>query len=58
MEQSKGLDTLKAMSTLMSHVGLYRYVKIDFYGQKTDTYFDEYLEGIEMIIKVCYSQRM
>ena len=48
MEQSKGLDTLKAMSTLMSNVGLYRYVKIDFYGQKTDTYFDEYLKGIEM----------
>lgn len=58
MEQSKGLDTLKAMSTIMSNIGFDRYVKIDFYGQKTDTYFDEYLEGIEMIIKVCYSQRM
>lgn len=32
----------------MSNVGLDRYVKIDFYGQKTDTYFDEYLKGIEM----------
>ncbi len=48
MEQSKGLDTLKEMSTLISNIGLDRYVKIDFYGQKTDTYFDEYLKGIEM----------
>ena len=48
MEQSKGLDTLKEMSTLMSNIGLDRYVKIDFYGQKTDTYFDEYFKGIVM----------
>lgn len=48
MEQSKGLDTLKVMSTLLSNIALDRYVKIDFYGQKTDIYFDEYLKGIEM----------
>ena len=36
------------MSTLMSNIGINRYVKIDFYGQKTDTYFDEYLNDIGM----------
>lgn len=33
---------------LLSENGLDKYVKIDFYGQKTDTYFDEYLNDIEI----------
>lgn len=48
VEKSKGLDTLKKMSMLLSEDGLDKYVKIDFYGQKTDTYFDEYLNDIEI----------
>ena len=48
VEKSKGLDTLKKMSMLLSEDGLDEYVKIDFYGQKTDTYFDEYLNDIEI----------
>lgn len=36
------------MSMLLSENGLDKYVKIDFYGQKTDTYFDEYLNDIEI----------
>lgn len=36
------------MSMLLSEDGLDKYVKIDFYGQKTDTYFDEYLNDIEI----------
>lgn len=46
MEKSKGLDTLKKMSVLLSEVSLDRYVNIDFYGQKTDLYFDEQLNEI------------
>lgn len=42
VERSKGLDTLKEVSTVLSECRLDRYVKIDFYGQKTDTYFDEH----------------
>lgn len=48
VEKSKGLDTLKKMSMLLSEDGLDKYVKIDFYGQKTDTYFDEKLNDIEI----------
>lgn len=46
VEKSKGLDTLKKMSMLLTAVGLDRYVNIDFYGQKTDSYFDEQLNEI------------
>ena len=31
---------------LLTAVGLDRYVNIDFYGQKTDSYFDEQLNEI------------
>lgn len=48
VEKSKGLDTLKEVSTILSEYGLDRYVNIDFYGQKTDTYFDDYLNVIDM----------
>lgn len=46
VEKSKGLDTLKEISALLSNDGLDKYVKIDFYGQKTDTFYDEYLTDI------------
>ena len=36
------------MSTLLSEICLDRYVKIDFYGQKTDSYFDKHLNKIGM----------
>ena len=48
VEQSKGLDTLKEVSELLYKEGLDRFVKVDFYGQKTDGYFDDYLNAIEM----------
>lgn len=48
VEQSKGLDTLKEVSGLLYKEGLDRFVKVDFYGQKTDGYFDDYLNAIEM----------
>lgn len=46
VERAKGLDTLKKMSMLLTESGLDRYVNIDFYGQKTDSYFDEQLNEI------------
>lgn len=48
VEQSKGLDTLKEVAALLGKEGLGRGVKIDFYGQKTDTYYDENLCAVEM----------
>lgn len=48
VEKSKGLDTLKKMSMILSEDGLDKYIKVDFYGQKTDTYFAEYLNDIEI----------
>mgnify|MGYP002515832862 FL=1 len=48
VEKSKGLDTLVEVSKLLSEGGLDGYVKIDFYGQKTDSYFDRHLSGIAM----------
>ena len=48
VEKSKGLDTLVEVSKLLSEDGLDRYVKVDFYGQKTDSYFDKHLSRIGM----------
>lgn len=48
MEQSKGLDTLKDVAALLCKVGLGDSVKIDFYGQKTDAYYDENLSAVAM----------
>ena len=48
VEQSKGLDTLKELAELLDKEGLSDQVKIDFYGQKTDEYFDCYLSSIKM----------
>ena len=42
------MDTLKEVSKILSKYGLDKFVNIDFYGQKTDTYFDEYLNDIEI----------
>ncbi|MCM1956746.1 glycosyltransferase family 4 protein [Bacteroides uniformis] len=43
VEQSKGLDTLVEISEYLHHAGLSKMVKIDFYGQKKDDYFDTHL---------------
>lgn len=48
IEKSKGLDTLKEIAALLHNDCLDNYVKIDFYGQKTDAYFDENLSDIAM----------
>ena len=48
VEQSKGLDTLKNMATILCRDGIGNSVKIDFYGQKSDAYFDENLSNIVM----------
>lgn len=48
VEQSKGLDTLEKISRLLGEEGLDKYVQLDFYGQKTDNYFDTQLRAIEM----------
>ena len=47
--QFGGQSFYKGTDLLVDAVcGLDKYVKIDFYGQKTDTYFDEYLNDIEI----------
>lgn len=48
VEQSKGLDTLVLVAQELVNMGLESYVRIDFYGQKKDNYFDEHLEQIPM----------
>ena len=48
VEQSKGLDTLLEMAHRLSELQLDSKVKIDFYGQKKDDYFDSNLSNIEM----------
>lgn len=48
VEQSKGLDTLKDVAALLCKEGLGNSVKIDFYGQKTDAYFDGNLSTVAM----------
>lgn len=48
MEQSKGLDTLLDVAYRLTDLQLAEKVAIDFYGQKTDGYFDESLSGVGM----------
>jgi glycosyltransferase involved in cell wall biosynthesis len=48
IEQSKGLDTLVEVSKCLCASGLSKMVKIDFYGQKKDDYFDIYLSDNPM----------
>ena len=48
MEQSKGLDTLLKLAHRLSELQLTDKVCIDFYGQKTDGYFDANLSNIEI----------
>ena len=48
VEQSKGLDTLKEVAALLCKEGFGNSVKIDFYGQKTDAYFDGNLSTVAM----------
>lgn len=42
------MDTLKEVSKILSKYGLDKYVNIDFYGQKTDTYFDTHLNATDI----------
>lgn len=42
------MDTLKEVSKILSKYGLDKFVNIDFYGQKTDTYFDTHLNAIDI----------
>ena len=39
---------MKEVSKILSKYGLDKYVNIDFYGQKTDTYFDTHLNAIDI----------
>lgn len=48
VEKSKGLDTLQEVASLLIKLNLNDCVNIDFYGQKTDTYFDHYLRKIAL----------
>ena len=48
VEQSKGLDTLCEVAKVLAEEGIGQQVKIDFYGQKQDDYFDCHLNGIGM----------
>lgn len=43
VQQSKGLDTLAVVADLLKKENLSDKVSIDFYGQKTDSYFDTHL---------------
>lgn len=57
VEQSKGLDTLVEVSKCLCAAGLSKMVKIDFYGQKKDDYFDIYYQIIQCLsIKVSYNR--
>lgn len=48
VQRTKGLDTLAKMSDILYKKKLYNLLKIDFYGQKTDDYFDTHLKSISM----------
>ncbi|MGM9795787.1 MAG: glycosyltransferase family 4 protein [Candidatus Aphodosoma sp.] len=48
VEQSKGLDTLLKVAHRLSEMQLDGKVCVDFYGQKTDGYFDKNLSNIEI----------
>lgn len=48
IQQSKGLDTLAVVADLLKKENLSEKVSIDFYGQKTDSYFDDYLSKEEL----------
>ena len=48
VEQSKGLDTLCAMSPLLVEKGFAGKVVFDIYGPKMDGYFDAYISGNPM----------
>lgn len=48
VEKSKGLDILVEISECLCHASLSEMVKIDFYGQKKDDYFDACLSDNPM----------
>lgn len=48
VEESKGLDTLLEIARILQAEHVDKYVKIDFYGQKKDHFFDEHLADIAM----------
>lgn len=48
VEESKGLDTLLEIARILQAEHVDKYVKIDFYGQKKDRFFDEHLADIAM----------
>lgn len=48
VEQSKGLDTLVLVAEELVGLGLESNIRIDFYGQKKDNYYDEHLKQIPM----------
>lgn len=39
---------MKEVSKILSKYGLDKFINIDFYGQKTDTYFDTHLNAIDI----------
>lgn len=48
VQKSKGLDTLREIARNLLAEGLDKCIDIDFYGQKTDGYYDEHLKDIKM----------
>ena len=48
VEESKGLNTLLEIARILQAEHVDKYVKIDFYGQKKDHFFDEHLADIAM----------
>ena len=48
VEQSKGLDTLINIANHLKDDGIFGRVSIDFWGQKTDRFYDKNLQGNEM----------
>jgi glycosyltransferase involved in cell wall biosynthesis len=51
VEKSKGLDIMLKIYDEMSKESIIDSIKIDVYGMKTDSFFDEYLSDIKMF---CY----
>lgn len=48
VERSKGLDTIKEIASILYREGLANRVGIDFYGPKTDDYFDSQCIGLDI----------
>ena len=48
VEQSKGLDTINNIISVLNDSGLGKCVTIDFYGQKKDEYYDTNLSYLNL----------